>query len=88
MSYFQNEATDITMYDNHAKPIYNKQAIFPWFKYQAGYSEDGNDIGSRMYRRMNKKGNEIDMISFKSAVKVGATKKALSFMDRNSTSPE
>ena len=88
MSYFQNEATDLTKYDNHAKPIYNKQAIFPWFKYQAGYSEDGNDIGSRMYRRMNKEGNEIDMISFKSAVKVGATKKALSFMNRNSTSPE
>jgi hypothetical protein len=42
-------------------------AIFPLFAFQRSTS-----VGSALYERMNKKGNELDMISFKSAVKVGA----------------
>jgi len=44
----------------------NKMAVFPLFKFQAT-----NDTGRKLYERMNKRGNELDMISFKSAVKVG-----------------
>lgn len=46
---------------------YNKQAIFPLFKYIAT-----SETGSKLYERMNRKGNELDMLTFDSAVKVGA----------------
>jgi hypothetical protein len=84
MSYFQNDPMD----DNgrrgntegedgesdttfeYNKPILNKMAIFPWFRFMAG-----NGVGAQIYERMNRRGNELDMISFKSAVKVGAAQK-------------
>jgi len=48
-------------------------AIFPLFKYMAGSS-----VGRQLYNRMHMDGNELDMISFKSAVKVGGVKNAYS----------
>jgi len=41
-------------------------AIFPLFKFQAT-----TDTSRKIYERMNLKGNELDMITFKSAVKTG-----------------
>jgi len=64
MSYFDN--------DFERAPVYNKMAIFPIFKFQRS-----TDVGEALYNRMNKAGNEIDMIAFKSAIKVGATKDGL-----------
>lgn len=72
MSYFDNEY-------NRA-PIYNKMAIFPIFKFQRS-----TDTGKQIYDRMNMVGNEIDMIAFKSAIKVGATKDGLQLIDENAT---
>lgn len=66
MSYFQNSSQQIG--DGFINlPIYNKMAIFPAFKYMLQ-----SDNGKAIYERMNKKGNEIDMLAFDSAVKVGA----------------
>lgn len=70
MSYFQNSPfNDCGMQIN--KAIYNKMALFPLFKMHRS-----TNIGRQLYDRMNLVGNEIDMIAFKSAVKVGATKNA------------
>ena len=63
MSYFQN---DPNKFAGAAIPMLNKMAVFPLFKFQAT-----NDTGRKLYERMNRRGNELDMISFKSAVKVG-----------------
>ena len=68
MSYFDN--------DFSRAPVYNKMAIFPIFKFQRS-----TDVGQSLYERMNKAGNEIDMIAFKSAIKVGATKEGLQIID-------
>lgn len=66
MSYFQNSSQQIG--DGFINlPIYNKMAIFPAFKYMLQ-----SDNGKAIYERMNKKGNEIDMLAFDSAIKVGA----------------
>lgn len=68
MSYFQNDST-ILFPGNNGRinlPIYDKMAIFPMFKYMTRSS-----VGRALYDRMNKSGNEIDMITFESAVKVG-----------------
>ena len=66
MSYFQNSSQQVG--DGFINlPIYNKMAIFPAFKYMLQ-----SDNGKAIYERMNKKGNEIDMLAFDSAVKVGA----------------
>lgn len=66
MSYFQNSSQQIG--DGFINlPIYNKMAIFPAFKYMLQ-----SDNGRAIYERMNSKGNEIDMLAFDSAIKVGA----------------
>lgn len=67
MSYFQNDNENITEDISINRPIYNKMAIFPLFGFQRSTS-----VGKALYDRMNQVGNELDMISFKSAVKVGA----------------
>lgn len=65
MSYFGNDMrTDFG--SPLVVPVYNKMAMFPLFKYIAT-----SDTGRKLYERMNAKGNEIDMIGFESAVKVG-----------------
>lgn len=65
MSYFQNEYQQV---DDRTIPMLNKMAIFPWFRHNAT-----SETGRRLYDRMNREGQELDMISFESAVKVGAT---------------
>ena len=66
MSYFQNASQQIG--DGFINlPIYNKMAIFPAFKYMLQ-----SDNGKAIYDRMNRNGNEIDMLAFDSAIKVGA----------------
>ena len=70
MSYFQNDEEQITDKISINRPIYNKMAIFPLFAFQRSTS-----VGKALYDRMNEAGNELDMISFKSAVKVGAVQK-------------
>lgn len=65
MSYSENEM--YTVAGKHFNwPLYNKMAMFPLFKFHAS-----TNVGNALYDRMNKAGNELDMISFKSAVKVG-----------------
>lgn len=86
MSYFQNDPMDYNgtrAKDDddkptfeYNKPILNKMAIFPWFRFMAG-----NGVGAQIYERMNLRGNELDMISFKSAVKVGAVQKGAEMND-------
>lgn len=70
MSYFQNDSTVLSSGKNFENrinlPIYDKMAIFPMFKYMTRSS-----VGRALYDRMNKSENEIDMITFESAVKVG-----------------
>lgn len=66
MSYFQNSSSKIGNNAFYNLPIYNKMAIFPAFKYMLQ-----SDNGKALYDRMNKPGEEIDMIAFDSAVKVG-----------------
>jgi hypothetical protein len=51
-------------------------AIFPLFRFAAG-----NGVGAQIYSRMNRKGNELDMITFKSAAKVGAVQKGVVMND-------
>ena len=66
MSFFQNKTNGTIGTQNVLLPIYNKMAIFPMFKFacQSG-------TGKQIYERMNRKGSEIDMLGFESAVKVG-----------------
>lgn len=74
MTYFMNDPKDMS-YDSELNPIisnlpvYNKMAIFPLFKYAAS-----SRTGKQLYDRMNMEGNELDMITFESAVKVGGHK--------------
>lgn len=77
MSYFQNAATQIYENSYLNLPIYNKMAIFPMFKYHRS-----TNIGRAIYNRMNDESlGNIDMIAFKSAVKVGAVQQAPSLVD-------
>lgn len=69
MSYFQNDPNAFT---GAVVPGLNKMAVFPLFKFQAT-----TDTSRKLYERMNKKDNQLDMISFKSAVKVGAHQNAV-----------
>lgn len=73
MSYFENSPELITNGCTINIPLYNKMAIFPLFKFQRS-----TDTGRALYDRMNRVDNEIDMIAFKSAVKVGAVSKQTS----------
>ena len=78
MTYFDNSSTEHAPGKFVNQPIYNKMAIFPVFKYTAA-----SESGMQLYQRMNgyikqadgsykyMEGNELDMISFESAVKVG-----------------
>ena len=71
MTYFSNENRNMYGNNNDVNttanvPVYNKMAIFPMFKYACT-----NKTGVSLYNRMNKKNNEIDMLGFESAVKVG-----------------
>lgn len=52
--------------DGLAVPYYNKMAIFPLFKSIA------NGEAKKFYDRMTSPGNEVDMLMFNSAVKVGS----------------
>lgn len=79
MSYFQNDTEQVTEDISINRPIYNKMAIFPLFAFQRSTS-----VGSALYDRMNQKGNELDMVSFKSAVKVGAIQKGVDAVEQNS----
>lgn len=67
MTYFDNNAETESPGLNVAVSRYNKMAIFPMFKYHAT-----SKTGAQIYERMNRKGNELDMLTFDSAVKVGA----------------
>lgn len=66
MSYFSNSITKRIGAYNVSLPVYNKMAMFPMFKYLCQ-----STTGKALYERMNRKGNELDMIGFDSAVKVG-----------------
>lgn len=66
MTYFSNNPTELGPNIFQNLPVYNKMAIFPMFKYATQSTS-----GRQLYERMNKDGNEIDMIAFESAVKVG-----------------
>ena len=78
MSYFDNYSHQEG--DNFRnRTILNKMAIFPLFKFNMS-----TNTGSKLYLRMNRAGNEIDMITFKSAVKVGAVQKGLQLISDDS----
>jgi len=81
MTYFDNDSREFAEGKFQNIPVYNKMAIFPLFKYMAGSS-----VGRELYNRMHMEGNELDMISFKSAVKVGAVKNAYSPYKNKATS--
>ena len=66
MTYFFNNPEQESEQCPLAIPRYNKMAIFPLFKYTATSSS-----GAALYERMNRKGQELDMLTFDSAVKVG-----------------
>lgn len=67
LAYFNNDSEQLSKESIINRPVLNKQAVFPLFKFQA-VSEAGRDL----YNRMNMEGNELDMLSFISAVKAGA----------------
>ena len=67
MAYYSNDPEEYGKGVYVNTPTLGKQAIFPWFKYHAS-----SQVGMDIYNRMNKKGSELDFISFDSAVKVGA----------------
>ena len=67
MSYYQNDLHTTKGGYSYMKSIYDKMAIFPLFKFTRS-----SEVGDALYRRMNMEGNQIDMITFKSAIKVGA----------------
>lgn len=77
MSYFANDIKNVAAGVNLSIPIYNKMAIFPLFKFQTS-----TDTGVALYNRMNKAGNELDMIAFKSAVKAGSVQNGLQLIDK------
>lgn len=66
MSYYKNDPHSLFKTTNVAFGEYNKMAIFPAFKYLMT-----STTGKQIYERMNEKGQELDMITFESAVKVG-----------------
>lgn len=78
MTYFQNDITTSNSNSPLIVPIYDKMAMFPMFKFMCT-SKTGRDI----YERMNRKGNEIDMFGFESAVKVGGNKDRVSLYNKN-----
>ena len=77
MSYFQNDPA-VRGAQNINLAAYNKMAIFPVFKFNST-----SELARKVYDRMNKPQNELDMISFKSAVKVGAIDDATSPIEKD-----
>ena len=78
MSYFDNYSHKEG--DNFRnRTLLNKMAIFPLFKFNMS-----TNTGSKLYLRMNRYGDWIDMITFKSAVKVGAVQKGLQLISNDS----
>uniref|UniRef100_A0AAU8B7Q2 Uncharacterized protein n=1 Tax=Dulem virus 42 TaxID=3145760 RepID=A0AAU8B7Q2_9CAUD len=76
MSYFQNAAEQLFNDSFIVKPIYNKMAIFPLFKFHRS-----TGVGGALYDRMNDtESGAIDMLAFKSAVKVGSVQKGPSLV--------
>jgi hypothetical protein len=74
MTYFMNNPKAMAFAKDNLPfisnmPVYNKMAIFPLFKYAAS-----SVTGQQLYERMNMEGNELDMVTFESAVKVGGHK--------------
>ena len=67
MSYVGNEPYEISKGNNINLGTLDKAAYFPLFRYTAS-----NQVGQKLYNRMNLKGQEIDCIAFVSAVKVGS----------------
>ncbi|QWM90615.1 hypothetical protein [uncultured phage cr61_1] len=79
MSYFENESINEGR-NSRNRALLNKMAIFPVFKFNKS-----TDSGSLIYDRMNKAGNELDMIVFKSAAKVGAVQNGLLIISKDKT---
>lgn len=66
MTYFKNDPREIAPDYTIAHGLYNKMAIFPAFKYLMR-----STTGKKLYDRMNRKSDPLDMLTFESAVKVG-----------------
>lgn len=66
MTYFKNDPRQITQDYTIAHGLYNKMAIFPAFKYLMR-----STTGRKIYDRMNRESDPLDMLTFESAVKVG-----------------
>lgn len=79
MSYFENESISEGL-NSRNRALLNKMAIFPVFKFNKS-----TDSGTQIYDRMNKPGNELDMIVFKSAAKVGAVQEGLQIISDDKT---
>lgn len=81
VAYFQNKPETIKIGDNETiqitKPRLGKQAMFPLFSYMRS-----SEVGKQLYDRMNAEGNEIDTISFESAIKVGGAQYAPTIADK------
>lgn len=73
MSYFGNDPSKQVGNTNVLVPVYNKMAMFPMFKFLCTSTS-----GEMLYNRMNKPGNELDMIGFESSVKVGCNQEMYS----------
>ena len=91
MSYYKNDPVKMFLKDKtngkekiyqqpYNKPVLNKQAIFPAFKFLMT-----STTGQQLYRRMNRKGNEIDCVSFESAVKAGANQTIPNSIDKSAS---
>jgi len=79
MAYYSNDPEQYGKLSFNT-PTLGKQAIFPWFKFAAE-----SEVGRQIYNRMNKKGSEIDFLSFDSAVKVGAPQNQVSPYKKGTT---
>lgn len=66
MTYFKNDSRQLNSGNNIAYGVYDKQAIFPAFKYLMR-----STTGQKIYNRMNRKQDPLDLLTFESAVKVG-----------------
>ena len=80
LSYFNNDSEELDGEGKNVinRPILNKQACFPFFRHMAQ-----SNTGKKLYERMNKPDNELDMLSFESAVKVGPAQQAPFTYDEN-----
>ena len=90
MSYVGNEPYSISRNTNTSRKsktqnnninlgTLDKAAYFPLFRFTAS-----NEVGQKLYDRMNKEDNEIDIIAFVSAVKVGSPQQIPQLFEKNS----